>query len=235
MTAYDPRRPVQPRGEYREPRSDGRPAGPYGGTRAAPLIRTCDEYSPGAARRRGPTTVSAAVRISVNSLTSSLGSAGAGLLRSGAATGRISLAREHLEQPVDEARLRGVEPAARLRGTDPGHPVDLGHLEAMAGPRGPLDLRDHAHELGRVHVPLERPGVHDLARSHPDLAEVDRLAGRRLLAGLLLELAAGRIEQRPRRRSVRPWEATRRPVSRRDQIGPPGWATSTSTPSPARR
>ena len=33
-----------------------------------------------------------------------------------------ALAREHLEQPVDEARLRGVEPAARLRGTRPRPP-----------------------------------------------------------------------------------------------------------------
>ena len=143
-------------------------------------------------------------------------------------------AREHLEQPVDERRLRRVEPAARLRGTRPRPPGRSRGRAALARSRAATRSPRPCSELGRIHVALDRPGVDDLARSHPDLAEVDRLAGRGLLAGLLLELASGR-SSRSSVSSGAPLGSDQAPVSRRDQIGPPGWATSTSTPSPARR
>src|SRR5439155_7914563 len=103
---------------------------------------------------------------------------------------------EVLTQPVEERRLGGEEPLARLVEPEPGRPVDLRELLRPARARRPFELeRVAAHRL-RVEVALRRPGPDELATALAHLPQLDQRSLGQLGAGLLGELAPGANQRR---------------------------------------
>ena len=90
----------------------------------------------------------------------------------------------------------GLTRRAGLVDVEPLDPVDLGErLDAARSPAASSISNVLLHGRRRVEVALEGPGVDDLAALLDDAAELDRVAAGRRVAGLLLELATGDLEQ----------------------------------------
>src|SRR5437762_14150222 len=87
--------------------------------------------------------------------------------------GRLS---ERLLEAIDERGLRGVDPASRLLGRQPGDPVDLGIALSPAGPRRPLHLELVRGDGILVEITLDRPAMDGLAAAEDDGPEMDGVA-----------------------------------------------------------
>src|SRR4029079_7983604 len=96
-----------------------------------------------------------------------------------------------LDEAIDQRDLGRLDAALRLVDVEPLDPVDLRKRLEPPGARRPDHLERVAVRRRRVEVALEGPGVDGLAALLDDAAQLDRVAVRWAVAGLLLELAPG--------------------------------------------
>ena len=120
---------------------------------------------------------------------------------SGEASGRpssadgVAAAVQCRLQPVEERDLRILHVPPRLARIEPFDLVDLGVGADLAGEWRPLEREGVAVRLSRIQVALGRPSVNHLAAALGYRPELDERAFRHGMAGLLLELPAGRGRQ----------------------------------------
>ena len=115
----------------------------------------------------------------------------------------------------------GLTRRLRLVDVEPLDPVDLGNVHA-AQARRPDHLERVAVRRRRVEVALEAQAWTTLPPFWTMLPQLDRVAVRRAVAGLLLELAPGDRDRAPRRPSASPLRIVQWPASRFVKNGPPG-------------
>ena len=221
------------RARSRGPRGRRRSCGPTGARRPgppAPARRAAARAVPRAAgaRSRGPTIPPPTIATSARSRGRPRDGTGRGLHAASVRGG--SGLREAWSSRSTKAAWAGFRRRRASPGATQATRSISGTRHDAAGPGRPLDLDQHAPDRARVEVALDAPSRGRPCRtaSAPRRGRSRRHGARRGPSPPRTRGTAA-SSSGPRRRPRAPLGIDQAPVSRRAQIGPPGWATSTST------